>query len=492
MTSPSRRPSIAGAAQLVQRVEDPRDALEPLALMDRTIRMAAEDAGAPKLVESLDAIYVPRGLWRYGDPGRLLAQQLGSPGARTGLGMISGHIVQVLVNRACQEIAAGRADVIAIAGAESEHSKRRLAREGLPPGWDDDRPGEPDDTFGETKLGNLPQERAAGITDAVSCFSLCETSLRHSLGEEPAAHRRRISELYARMSQIAERNPHAWIRRAISAEEIRTPTPENRMVGYPYTKLMTSNIAVDQGAALILCSAEAADRFAIPNDKRVYLRAATEMNHTIPLSERDVLHRHPGQQIAGRRVLELAGKSAEALDYVDLYSCFPFAVQAGAEALGIGLDPVPSLTGGMTFAGGPFANYVLQTKATLVEKLRADPGSSGAIGSVGGYFGHFSYGVYSSEPGEGSAPKIEDVSAEFAALPRRAYVDDFQGSARIEAYSVAVRPAGPMRATFSALDEGGRRVWARSEDMALMEALLADEEACGREATIRDGIADFD
>jgi len=82
-SSPSRRPAIAGIAQIVQRVEDPREAADPLTLMERAIRQAAEDAGAPKLVESLDAIFVPRGLWQYGDPARLLAERLGSPNAHT-------------------------------------------------------------------------------------------------------------------------------------------------------------------------------------------------------------------------------------------------------------------------------------------------------------------------------------------------------------------------------------------------------------------------
>jgi acetyl-CoA C-acetyltransferase len=492
MTSLSRQPAISGAAQVIQRVDDPREALEPIALMEKALRRAADDAGAPKLLESLDAIYVPRGLWRYQDPGSLLAERVGSAGARTGLGAISGHIVQILVDRACEEIARGRADAIAIVGAESENSKRRLARKGLPPGWNDDVPGRPDRLFGEMKIGILEDEAKAGITNAVSCFSLCETALRHALGESPAEHRRRISELYARMSAIAAKNPYAWLQEPLSAEAIATPSPGNRMVGYPYTKLMTSNISVDQGAALILCSSEAAARFGIPSEKLVYLRAATEMSHTVTLSERDVLHRHAGQEIAARRALELVGIQPEELDYVDLYSCFPFAVQAGAAALGIALDPVPSLTGGMTFAGGPFANYVLQAKATLVERLRADPGSLGAIGSVGGYFAHFAYGLYSADPGDSPIPLIEDVSASFAKLPTRAMRPDFEGCAQIEAYSVEAIHSGPTRATFAALTDAGERVWGRSEDPALLAELLADEEACGREARFLDGLVELD
>lgn len=490
-SSASRRPAIAGIGQLVQCVEDPREAAEPLALMERAIRLAAEDAGAPKLVESLDAIFVPQGLWKYGDPGRLLGQRLGSPNARTTIGAISGHIVQLLVNLACREIAAGRADVIAIVGGESENSKRRLKRSESALHWNDHIPGEPDHRIGDVKFLRTPDEQEAGILNATSVFSICDVSLRHSQGLTPAAHRDQISDLAHRMSQVATKNPYAWIQHEVSAEEIRNPSPTNRMVNYPYTKLMTSNISVDQSAALILCSAEAATRFGVPEGKRVYLRASTEMSKTVLLSERDVLHRHPGQVLAADRVLELARTNADDLDHVDLYSCFPFAIQAGAAALGIATDPVPSLTGGMTFFGGPFGNYVLHSKASMVERLRADPGSMGAIGSVGGSFAHFSYGLYSTDAGEHEGPQIEDVSNEFAAMPRRRYANGYAGLATIEAYSVIVMHEGPYQASFAALTDAGERVWGRSHDPDLMTALLADEEACGRTADFQGGIVDL-
>jgi acetyl-CoA C-acetyltransferase len=216
------------------------------------------------------------------------------------------------------------------------------------------------------------------------------------------------------------------------------------------------------------------------------------MNHTTHLSDRESLHHHPGQEIAARRVLEISGASAEDLDYVDLYSCFPFAVQAGTAALGLGVDPVPSLTGGMTFFGGPFASYVIHSKAHMIERMRADPGSTGAIGSVGGFFGHFSYGVYSMDPGEAPGPVIEDVSAEFEALPIRSHVADYEGEAAVETYTVDVAATGPVKATFTALTDSGARVWGRTEDKVVLDALLADEDACGRSARLCGGIIDLD
>lgn len=484
----SRRPAIAGIGQIVQRVDDPGDALEPIALMENAIRMAADDAGAPKLVENLDAIYVPRGLWKYGNPGKLLGERLGSPNVHSITGAISGHIVQILLNRACREIAAGRADVIAIVGGESENSKRRLAREGRELHWNEEIPGEPDATVGEMKYTRNPGEQDAGIVDATGIFAFCETSLRHSLGETPAAHRDRIAELAHQMSRVAARNPYAWIQREVPADEIRNPTGSNRMVIYPYTKLMTSNISVDQSAALIVCSTEAADRFGVPQGQRVFLRASTEMSHTTTLSERQVLHVHPGQVLAAQRVLELAKKNASDLEHVDLYSCFPFAIQAGAAALGIGTDPVPSLTGGMTFFGGPFGNYVLHSKATMVDRLRKDPGSTGAIGSVGGAFAHFSYGIYSTEPIDAVLPEIDDVSDEFAAMKLRPMLQErYAGEADVESYQVLVSHEGPVRISFSAVNADGHRVWGGSQDRELMDAALDDEELCGRRAHFSEG-----
>lgn len=488
MVSEARRPLIAGSAQIVQRVDDPHDAKEPIALMEQAIRDACADAGDPKLASSLDAIYVPQGTWKYGDPGRLIGERLGATGVKTIVGAVSGHIVQLLVNRACREIAEGRADVIAIVGGESENSRRRLDREGEPIHWDDTIPGEPDERIGEMKYVIHRPEIDAGVTSAVAMFSLCETSLRIAQGETPAAHRDRIADLASRMSRVAVDNPYAWIQREVPAKEIRDPGPGNRMVSYPYTKLMTSNISVDQSAALVICSTEAANRFAVPEARRVHLRASTEMSHTTPLTTREVLHRHPGQVLSAERVLELGATEAAALDHVDLYSCFPFAIQAGADALGIATDPVPSLTGGMTFFGGPFGNYVLHSKAAMIERLRANPGSVGGIGSVGGAFAHFSYGLYSTDPGPGDGPRIEDVSEAYAALPGRPITEPAEADATIESYTVDVRHDGPYAAVFAGLTDDGARVWGRSHDADLMAAILADEDMGGRAARFADGI----
>jgi acetyl-CoA C-acetyltransferase len=483
-----RHPVIAGAAQFVQRVDDPYDAIDPLGMMETALRAAADDAGAPALLQAVDKIYLPRGTWRYGDPGKVLAERIGADNPRTSVGIISGHIVQIMIDRACQEIAEGKHDVIAIVGGESEHSKRRLRKIDPDALWEESDAGEPDEKLGS--YGSQPilaSEKEAGALLPAASFALCETSLRYAREETPAAHRRRIAELSARLSKVASDNPSAWIQRPIDAEEIRVETPQNRMVNYPYTKLMTSNIAVDQSAALILCSTETAARMGVPDAKRVYLQAAVEMNHVAYLSARQKLHEHPGMIMAAERLLEITGVEPRNLGQIELYSCFPFAVQASAAALGIDETRPLTVTGGLTFSGGPFGNYVAQAMARMVELLRRKPGDVGLVGSVGGTFQKFAYATYSTEPGATTMPAIKDVSDAFARLPERPWREGYRGAATIESYTVHAEASGPSRATFACLTDAGERVWASSDDPDLLGAILRDEEFCGLSATIAEG-----
>jgi hypothetical protein len=55
---PERIPVLVGAGEIADRVTDPRDAREPIALMAEALRRAAEDAGAPGLLARLDSLEV--------------------------------------------------------------------------------------------------------------------------------------------------------------------------------------------------------------------------------------------------------------------------------------------------------------------------------------------------------------------------------------------------------------------------------------------------
>src|SRR6201988_1695518 len=186
-----------------------------------------------------------------------------------------------------------------------------------------------------------------GLAQPSSVYPLFEQALRLANGESIEDHLKRVGDLWARFNAVAVNNPHAWIRKPVTAEEIWQPGPQNRMISWPYTKLMNSNNMVDQGAALILTSVEQATRRLFPAERWVYPHASTDAHDTPAVAERDELHRSTAIRIAGARALQLAGLGIDDVDYVDLYSCFPSAVQVAAGGLGVsgaGFPPPPTVT----------------------------------------------------------------------------------------------------------------------------------------------------
>ncbi len=176
-----------------------------------------------------------------------------------------------------------------------------------------------------------PGEQARGLLMPVQVYPLFEQAHRVRLGRDLDEHLVAMSELWAGFSEVAATNPHAWIQQAYTAEEIRTPTPDNRMIGFPYTKRMNSNNAVEQGAGVILCSAERAESLGVPRDRWVFPHSGTDAHDHYYVTERDDLGSSPAIRLAGRAAFELAGVGVDDLAHVDLYSCFPSAVEIAAD-----------------------------------------------------------------------------------------------------------------------------------------------------------------
>jgi acetyl-CoA C-acetyltransferase len=474
MAVPPRTPVLVGAAQLSQRVEDPALAREPLVLMSDALRLAAEDAGAPALLTQADSICVTQGFHDYGNPAAWLAEELGAPRAETVLALISGSGVQQMIDHGAAEIAAGRSDVVLFTGGESEQSARRLRRAGGTPERTKLGARAPDRVVGERAGWQDNPDITAGLHGAPHLFALFEIALRHRLGLDVAAHRARIGALWARFAAVAAANPNAWVRSAPPAEQIATPGEGNPWVAYPYTKLLVANAVVDQAAALILCSAEAAQRAGVPESRWIYPQAATEAVVNRHVSERMELFEEPPMRLAGLRALELAGVEAGALDFVDLYSCFPSAVQLGAAALGLPLERPLTVTGGLTFAGGPLNSYVIHALATTVARLRERPDAKALVSAVGGFFSKHAYGVYSGRPLAGGF-RCENLEAEVRALPTRAYDTAYVGPARIETYTVAYESGRPARAVLAVRTPAEQRSWARTSEPALIDALERED-----------------
>ena len=484
----NRLPVLVGLHQVLQRVDDPRDGAEPTALMIEAVRGAGQDAGSKALLEAADLVCVIRGRWRYEDPGRFVAEQIGASRAQSAATPWGGNTVQAAVNRFAREIAAGERDVVILTGAEIGRSQSRARKQGVELHFTD-APGEPDVQVG-TELNMVHEaEIARKLVQPIAMYPIFDNAIRYARGETIEAHRARVAKLWAGFNAVAVDNPNAWIREPMTAEEIGTPSPSNRMLGFPYTLLMNSNDKVDMAAALVLCSAEAAERFGVPREKWVYPHAGSEAHDTPFVSNRIDLHRSPAIRIAGGRALELAGVEAGNLDHVDLYSCFPSAVQVAATELGISQERPLTVTGGLTFGGGPLNNYVMHGIARMGEVLREAPGTTGLCTANGGFLTKHAFGVYSTEPpAEGF--QWESCQAEVDALPSREAVVEHAGAATLESYTVMFGADGPERAHAAFLLEDGRRTWANSEDTELARAMTRHEH-CGRAARL-DGEGRFE
>jgi acetyl-CoA C-acetyltransferase len=485
----SETPIIVGVAQVEQRIEDVTGGLEPLAMMIDAVRKAAEDAQCPQLLTEAGSVRVIRGIWPYANPAKPLADAIGNPTSETVLTPYGGNFVQTTVNQSAIDIRDGVHDVVIITGAECGRSQAKAARAGVDLNWSD-APGTPDRFIGEEVEMRGPAEQGLGMGRPIQIYPMFENALRYHLGETIAQQMERISTLWAGFSAVAATNPHAWIRDAKTPEELLTITRENRPVSFPYPKLMNSNNNVDQGAALILCSTSKARALGIPESQWVYPWAGTDAHDTYFVSNRDNLYSSPAIRIAGGRCLELAGLGVSDLDMVDVYSCFPVAVQVAAREIGLDLKKPLTVTGGLTFAGGPLNNYVMHSISRMVELLRAKPSSKGLITANGGYLTKHAFGVYSTEPPSASY-RHDDLQAQVDATPTREAIKEHSGPATVESYTVMFGPNGePTMGHLSCLLDNGVRTWANCEDLDVLTA-MTQEEFCGRPTRLHDRLASF-
>ena len=475
MTIDPRTPVLIGTGQVLQRAEGLDDARDPVALMVEAISLAASDAGLSS-VPNPDAIRVVSLLsWKYGNPAHFIAQDLGLTPRELGLSAMGGNTPQTLVNTASRQILAGEVDLVILTGGETTRTRARYSKAGLTPDWrtTDIAPV----PVSEDLTMNMPEELARKIMMPIQIYPLFEAALRAQAGRSVADHQIHISELYARFSAVAATNPNAWSKKQYTAEEIRTVSDTNRMIGFPYPKLMNSNNDVDMSAALILCSAEKATALGVPRDRWIFPQSGSDAHEHAFISHRNHFYDTPAIELAGRRVLELAGLSINDIDLVDLYSCFPSAVQLGAKSLGLDINGQLTRTGGLQFGGGPWNNYVMHAIATVAGELRSGVGSTGLVWANGGYTTKHAFGVYATTPPKNGFA-YDYPQDQIDALPRRSLASpaDAAGEMTIEGYSVMHdREGNPERSIASCILADGRRAWADTTDVGIGRDMCINE-----------------
>jgi acetyl-CoA C-acetyltransferase len=516
-----RTPVVVGVGQAMTPADaplEPAERPEPVALMAMALQAAAEDcdgaapgaaatAGAA-LLRRADSIrvVVPLG-WHSANPALQVAHRLGfAEGAEPAelmLSAIGGNTPQALMHDACRAISEGARDVVLVTGAEAMYARAlsRRRADAAPLSWEDLPAGSAPEPvrFGVDKHGATDLEMQRGVILPVHAYPLLENALRAANGWTLREHLDRIGRLWSGFSEVAAANPHAWIRRARSPEEVITPSASNRMVSFPYPKLCTANMQVDQGAGYIVCSVEAARAAGVPEDRWVFPLAGADGNDHWFLSNRWELHRSPAIRLAGQAALELAGLAIDDVAAVDLYSCFPAVVQMAAAELGLAVDDASrplTLTGGLTFGGGPGNNYTSHGIAQAVAALRARPGEAALVTGLGWFATKHSVGLYASRPPdhEGRRPFAwRDVQPDVDALPARAVDEAPGGTVRVETYTVAFdRDGAPERGIVACRTAADARAWGNVNEPRVL-AELCREDPIGWSGVIgADGILHLD
>jgi len=489
---PGPRPVIAGVAQFNPKAAGLAEAPEPLAMMETVARAAAEDSGAPNILNSLDAVAVLSMMSaRYRNAPDALAARLGINPKWKITTTYGGNTPQYLVNHFANEIAAGKIRAALVIGAEAIHTARRALKSGGVK-WNLAQGNGKPELVGDPRMGTNAYEERYGARMPIQVYPMFENALRARHGWPLDAHRERIAKICASMTRVAAKNPYAWFPRELTAEQIATVTPDNRMICFPYTKVMNAIVEVDLAAGVILTSDSEARRLGVPADKLVYIHGASDATDRWWISERESLAHAPMLDKCINAAIDGAGLSAADISHFDFYSCFPIALEMAMEAVGMDLgDPRGvTVTGGLPNAGGPANNYVTHSIAAMTERLRAHPGDFGMTTGLGWYFTKHGAAVYSTRPPERDFQHRAFKEPEHAAVMP---IENAEGAATIETYTVEHDRAGaPTEAIVVCRLDSGQRFFARAPHEILDD--MEREEFVGRKGRVRnlDGVNLFE
>lgn len=478
-----RVPVIAAAAQTLER-ESKTSAVE-LAVRASEGALGSV-AGLRERIQRLSMVSVV-----FSDASPLAAsevvQALGIPEAEREMTRPGGNAPQWLVTRAARAVANGELRATLLVGAEASHSAGKrdvLAQAGsvLVPA------DGPRDTVVGPKLDGVisPAEMALNLLVPSVSYSLVEAVVAHRRGASFDEHRIGLGPLMSSFSRVASEHPNAWFRKALSAEEISQVSADNRLIAGSYPKRMNAFPRVDQAAAVVVTSLAVAKDLGIA-DRCSYIWSGAECAAPA-LPARPDLIENPALGAAARAALDAAGVGADDLEQIDLYSCFPSAVQAGAAGLGIALDDPRRLTvtGGLPFFGGPGNNYSMHAIATMHDRL-LEGGGLGYVGANGGILSKHAIGIYGATPSprgfvEGDTRDAQ-ARVDATALPIAMPADGAVGRADVVASTVVYGRDGAIAAVPAiAVLADGRRVAAQADESTL--ASLPPQSLIGQQVEL--------
>jgi acetyl-CoA C-acetyltransferase len=499
VTVDPRTPVIVGVGQAAERIDDRYyRGMSAVELAAAGARAALDDcdADAAKVAAAIDTIagirqfeisgpHARAVLGRSDNYPRSVAQRIEADPARAILEIVGGQGPQRLVNELAAEIAAGRSEVALVFGSDATSTTRYFAQSENRPDFSESVDGQLEDR-GHGLEGLIQRYTVVhGLVDAPTQYGLLENARRAGTGLGPTDYLRSMGELFAPFTKVAAGNPFAAAPVERSVEELITVTESNRMISEPYPRLLVARDQVNQGAAALLMSVQAARRLGVPDENWVYLHGHADLREQ-GLLERPDLGHAPSAVMAMREALALAGIGIDDIATFDLYSCFPVPVFNICDGMGIAPDDPRglTLTGGLPFFGGAGNNYSMHGIAETVARMRSAPGQFGLVGANGGIMSKYSVGVYSTTPVEWKPDRSAELQAQIDRSPTQPVTERADGPGRVETYTARRDDGRVTGIIVGRLDADGSRFLATTEDDDFI-ALITDGDPLGRSMSVR-------
>jgi acetyl-CoA C-acetyltransferase len=438
-----RIPVIVGVGEIADHPAELTAGLEPLALLEAAVKRAVDDAGAPLLgeIDSLDVVNFLS--WRYRDPEQQLAVRLGIKPSHCVYGPVGGESPIRYLHEAAQRIARGETKVAAICGAEAQSTATKAERAGITLPWTPFAHDVP-----EPKRGAAFQKPLAvklGVFRPITVYPLYEAATMAHWGQTPREALAESGELWSRYSAVAAGNPRSWMKRAVAADTITAPSPDNRLIAWPYTKLMVANPTVNMGAAVLITSLARARTAGIAEQRLIHIQGGASAEEPRDYLIRDQFYESHAQNAVLGAVLDMVGGDASVFDAIELYSCFPVVPKMARRTLGLGADMQPTVTGGLTFFGAPLNTYMTHAACAMVRKLRGGAKLGLLYGQGGFVTKHHALVLSRQAPQQ---PLAQDTSVQAEADRNRGAVPEFvteaAGKGTVESFTVIYGRGGEV------------------------------------------------
>lgn len=422
-------PVIAGIGELTDR----NDSYEPRKLIAEAVRLALADSrGSAEQIDSIDVISVAS--FKYDDIAGLIAADTGLEPSRAMESVVGGEKPIRLLGEAAERIAAGQDRAAIICGGEAMRTRAHAAKNGTKLDWGPADPG----ARPSSPLDYVTEQAARhGLTQPVNVYPLYENATRRTWMQTLAEGQAESAALWRLYSLAAAENPHAWLGREVAAEAVESETSDNRLIAFPYRKLMVANPMVNQAAAVLVTSLGRAREWGLDQDDLVFIGSGARANEPRDFLARDRFDRSSAQDIVLARTLDANCKAAADIDHWELYSCFPTVPKMARRALGLDLATPPSIAGGLTFFGAPANNYMTHAITAAVRTLRAEKEGDALLYGQGEFVTKHAAILLSGKQREGHPIMLDAQSEADAAMgDRPELLASYEGPATVETFTI--------------------------------------------------------